>query len=390
VKSEIRTTDQLQLDLLFTLNDDQDAPMRNQEVRIRRAKNSQPAVHSNNISEVSQEPGFRIAQKQMQELGSSKKQAIIKGLFSRTSFSSSSSLASKTRGSKQIRFESSTTAISTLYPSQSVLVIPPANEPIQAPSTKLISNLCDSLNTCTESDLGFLTDESDRTFQLSKPDVPRSDDHMPMAQLVALPAIIDAHYQHDMRLTRLQRLQMASNLPKALLQLQKSPWVQDRWDRSHFQFLTDMDALYNEQPYLSRSFMKPVGSSDPIAGAKSSSPSESAFAEEEDTRAALFTIGITILELIFGQPITACPFRKNYYGPDGKPNDLTDANTAEKWSKTVLGEYGPEISEVIRRCLHCSFGPAPNMSNPRFREALYQGVVCPLADALKPWEGEVR
>ena len=108
---------------------------------------------------------------------------------------------------------------------------------------------------------------------------------------------------------------------------------------------------------------------------------------EEEVRACLFTVGVIILELIFGQNIESCSFRHHYYGVDNQPTDQTDTSTARKWATKVLGECGAEIADVVRRCLDCSFGPRPNFQDTRFMEAVYENVIKPLADYLKPWQG---
>ena len=115
----------------------------------------------------------------------------------------------------------------------------------------------------------------------------------------------------------------------------------------------------------------------------------SPFVSEEETRASLFNVGVIILELIFGHNIEACPFRKSYFGPNNQPNDQTDVSTARKWSEKVLGECGVEIADVVRRCLYCSFGPRPDLKEKRFKEAVYEGVIKPLADYLKIWQTTV-
>ena len=92
-----------------------------------------------------------------------------------------------------------------------------------------------------------------------------------------------------------------------------------------------------------------------------------------------------ILELVFGHCIEDCRFRKDYYGTNNMPNDQTDISTARKWAKKVLGESGADISDVVRRCLDCSFGPKPSFADVRFREAVYEGVIKPLASYSKVW-----
>lgn len=106
---------------------------------------------------------------------------------------------------------------------------------------------------------------------------------------------------------------------------------------------------------------------------------------EEETRTRLFTLGVMILELMFGHTIEACQFRREYLGADGRPNDQTDASTARRWSRRVLGESGADMSDVVRRCLDCSFGPQPSFADGRFREAVYAGVILPLASYTKLW-----
>ncbi|MCJ1428158.1 hypothetical protein MMC29_006066 [Sticta canariensis] len=107
---------------------------------------------------------------------------------------------------------------------------------------------------------------------------------------------------------------------------------------------------------------------------------------EEDTRTALSTVGMIILELIFGRNIESCKFRRLYYGANDQANDLTNICTARKWAENVLEDSGPEIADVVWRCLNCSFGPRPNFQDKRFREAVYEGVIQPLADHLKIWQ----
>ncbi|RYP43609.1 hypothetical protein DL770_011551 [Monosporascus sp. CRB-9-2] len=56
---------------------------------------------------------------------------------------------------------------------------------------------------------------------------------------------------------------------------------------------------------------------------------------EEEVRASLFTIGVMILELIFGYNIEDCAFRRDYFGRDDRPTDQTDICTAKKWAKEL-------------------------------------------------------
>lgn len=51
----------------------------------------------------------------------------------------------------------------------------------------------------------------------------------------------------------------------------------------------------------------------------------------------------------------------------------------------MLGESGLDVADDVRRCLDCSFGPQSSFADGRFREAVYAGVILPLANYTKLW-----
>ncbi|KAM0801424.1 hypothetical protein BDR22DRAFT_847382 [Usnea florida] len=250
-----------------------------------------------------------------------------------------------------------------------------------------ITDLCSSLQQDSPNpNLGILFDEFDRQFQVVKPIESSPATVAPVsARLVALPEILDAQHQTSIDIARHRRFEMAVNIASALLQIHRSPWLSGRWSKRHFLFLADGEKVYSDYPYLSQMFM--LNGKDPLTKDYSLEPSPSVL--EEDARDSLFAVGVIILELIFGHNIEDCSFRHSYYGSDNLPNDQTDISTARKWSQKVLGECGVEIADVVRRCLDCSFGPRPNLRNKRFKEAVYEGVIRPLADHLKIWKVDV-
>lgn len=202
------------------------------------------------------------------------------------------------------------------------------------------------------------------------------------AELTTLAGLLDKSHAASLEVSRQKRFEIAANLACALLQLQVSPWLSSNWSKHDFHFLVDSGSLYSEKPHVGQAFASVL-----ISPASPQSPGqETPLLSEEDTRHSLFVLGVIILELIFGHSIEKCAFRSHYYGADNKPNDQTDVSTARKWSLKVLGESGVEIADVVRRCLDCSFGPRPNFTDKRFREAVYTGVIQPLQDYLKTWQ----
>lgn len=94
-----------------------------------------------------------------------------------------------------------------------------------------------------------------------------------------------------------------------------------------------------------------------------------------------------LLEICLGKAIEDHPSREKYFGPNNQPNSFTDISTAKEWHEDVLGELGDDVSDAIRRCLDCSFGPKPNLDDKEFQDAVFYGVVLPLHDLLKFWGG---
>ena len=253
---------------------------------------------------------------------------------------------------------------------------------VASSSTGWTGNLCQSLRTCQDSVLGVLVDEHDRGFRLARPSQPRSVKAPDTAELVPMPDLLNAHYRGVIELSRQCRFQMASHIASGLLYAPKSPWLQLEWSKKDFFFLADDQSLFCESPFVSSqpAFGK-WGHANPITSAVTEPVSEEEFAQQ-----ALFKVGVIILELIFGCNIEQCSLREEYLGEGKQPNDQTDICTARKWSRKVLGECGPEISDAVRRCLNCSFGPKPCMLDKQFREAIYEGVIKPLAQYSLCWQ----
>ena len=202
------------------------------------------------------------------------------------------------------------------------------------------------------------------------------------ARLTPVPELLDAYQRDDIELARQRRFGMAVHIASALLQTQMSPWLSNRWSKYELYFLADSQTIYSDHPYVSQTFVPDL--TDPPEPLRNK-PSNLLPIFEDDSRACLFTVGVIILELIFGCNIESCKFRHFYYGSNNQPNDQTDVSTARRWAQQVLGECGAEIADVVRRCLDCSFGPKPSFKDKSFREAVYDGVIRPLTDYSKIW-----
>lgn len=250
----------------------------------------------------------------------------------------------------------------------------------------LIADLCSFLVN-KESSLGIIQYESDRLLELCKPPKGLQTVISERVRLFPLPELLDAYHQATIDLPRQHRFEMATHIASALLQTHRSPWLSAKWSKHDFYFLADMDSqsLRSSHPFVSRNFLSTSDDEEEDATLGTPNVPGNRQASEEDTRTCLFTVGVIILELIFGHNIENCSFRKDYYGKDNKPNDQTDISTARKWAMKVLGDSGANIADVVRRCLDCSFGPKPSFSDVRFRNSVYEGVIKPLASYSNVW-----
>ncbi|RYP05471.1 hypothetical protein DL765_009835 [Monosporascus sp. GIB2] len=250
------------------------------------------------------------------------------------------------------------------------------------PEQILILNLSEFLTNKAQ-DLGMIRDDStERFLKISKSS--RQIQTLKLA-LLPLPELLNTYRQQKIQLSRQIRFEMATHIASALLQTHNSPWIAEKWTKYNFFFLTDTASrtLCSTHPFISKNFCASVENGAASCYNPESNPAGRP--SEEEVRASLFTIGVMILELIFGYNIEDCAFRRDYFGRDDRPTDQTDISTAKKWARGVLEETGATIDDAVRRCLDCSFGPKPNFGDIRFRESVYQGVIRPLAEYKKIW-----
>jgi hypothetical protein len=84
--------------------------------------------------------------------------------------------------------------------------------------------------------------------------------------------------------------------------------------------------------------------------------------------------------------LASLSFRKDFVGPDGKENEFTNFNMAQKWQEMTMEEAGPDLHNPTRRC-YCAFGAASqDLEDDELRKAVYDEVVQPLERLLGRFE----
>ncbi|OCL13570.1 hypothetical protein AOQ84DRAFT_414346 [Glonium stellatum] len=388
-------TNIINLSLLFIIKDKNEPSSKSvkQEVIIRPTEGNTtvPPAITPQISHVQQAASFTAMQKHFQDAGTTKKEPrfgrFVPKIFKNKTLASGSSRSNATtpvQSQKQAHFAMQAPTITVSQHSQ-VQKLPDITICSSNPSFPRIVDLCSSLRTCRDSNFGVIVDGFGREFLLSKSTEGHPEKVLNTVRLVPLPNLLDAYHNFGIEIDRQHRFKIALHIASALLQIHMTPWLPTGWSKRDLYFLADSHTVHSDHPYVRQTFASKTIRS-PAQTKNSLKDDPSLRSKEEDTRASLFTVGVILLELIFGQNIESCSFRKDYYGPDGQPNDQTDISTARKWAQKVLGECGVHISDVVRRCLDCSFGPRPSLNDKRFREAVYEGVIKPLADYSKTWQ----
>jgi hypothetical protein len=93
----------------------------------------------------------------------------------------------------------------------------------------------------------------------------------------------------------------------------------------------------------------------------------------------VFSLGVALLELSFREPLLS-------YKTDDDPGNqtgMTELSIAYRLAEKIRKYEVPVYVDAVTRCLHCNFGLASDysLSNDKFREGFYQGVISPLQQA---------
>ena len=247
-----------------------------------------------------------------------------------------------------------------------------------------IVDLCEALKTSAQQDsyIGFLR-ETDGRFHVMRD---TRDSVVPVAvtrQLVSLGALLSGS-SPKITLTRRIRLSIALSMAKMLLQLHSSPWLKDMWSKDDIYFFQNQDGYLQTACPLVVSHFNPKDSSRQTSSALGRSLHIDA---SRNSKSAMLSLGILVLELWFNQAIEAVPFRDLFLGPDGQENEYTRFNQAQKWQEQALEEGGIDLDNVTRRCVYCAFGAASqDLNDEEFQRAVCDEVVQGLEKLLAPYE----
>ncbi|KAK4205173.1 hypothetical protein QBC40DRAFT_249564 [Triangularia verruculosa] len=98
---------------------------------------------------------------------------------------------------------------------------------------------------------------------------------------------------------------------------------------------------------------------------------------------AMFTLSVILLHLLFQEQIDDQPYYKAHCNSDGSANDMTLWLVAQEWQKEVELTHGPELAEVISRCVNVNFADTPDFGKVDFVHEVLTSVVQPLEQYVR-------
>ena len=255
-----------------------------------------------------------------------------------------------------------------------------------------ISNICHTLQNSiartaySHQCLGILCDEGHQPLGIylagSSTAVPKQCRIVSLAELLERNAHRPEHLQiasGARTIYKGDRLRIALTVASSVLQLYKTPWLRKDWNK-HDILIDESGDTYGDQAYVSGAF------------------STAATARQEGQRQmmydlvrneTLFSLGILLIELCLGQSFESLRSPEDPLNAQKTPDIFTDWSAANRLLGSVYGEAGARYGDATRRCIRCEFDERETtLDNENLRQKFYDGVIIPLEDDVKAFEGK--
>ncbi|KAI9763062.1 MAG: hypothetical protein M1840_000953 [Geoglossum simile] len=171
-------------------------------------------------------------------------------------------------------------------------------------------------------------------------------------------------------LERKYRLSLAVKLASTLLQLYKTPWLDEMWGKQDVFFVEqqgDSSDSILQKPYVSRPFPPPT------------CPPQQTLVPCRSVRSqSTFGLGVLLIELWYGKTLEDLRVPADATGHK-EPNQTTDWLTATRLLNDIYLDAGDAYGNAVRRCLNFDFNQLPpSLETRAVKEAMHQGVVMPI------------
>jgi hypothetical protein len=152
-------------------------------------------------------------------------------------------------------------------------------------------------------------------------------------------------------------------------QLHSTSWLGHRWSSDDIYFRVAGGVPDVGRPYVRRNFSSTPPNTTTTQGHRDDS---------------FGSLGILLLELCFGTPLSKSPFRERYQSPDGTPDFVMDLAAAQAWADShmegVEGNTGQGYGDAVLWCLNKrTLTPREKM----WRQDLHRAVILPIQKAYQ-------
>ncbi|KAL3301010.1 protein prib [Colletotrichum asianum] len=170
---------------------------------------------------------------------------------------------------------------------------------------------------------------------------------------------------------RAERLSVGLSTVRLVASIGDSPWLSVSWSPVDLNLLRDPDTSVLQPYVVHESLLQTLKRMENRN-------------IEKQGRSNLFTLGIILLELLFGEKLESHPAHSIML-KDSSSRELTDFCTAMKWQEDVEPALGKPLADAIAWCLLCFRNPGKGIGTPGCLEDMWQHVVLPLERFLSTW-----
>lgn len=241
------------------------------------------------------------------------------------------------------------------------------------PDLTPIEDLCKAIATLQQPQrdlcLGFFVDEFSKRKHGIYP-LPSSSMTQESWTVIPLSHVLSREANFRRPFTRYDKLRISVILASSVLQLHKTPWVDEKWGKDDILFIDRPSKPLFDHPYVARQFFAcKTSQTDQPCSSDGLNPCRVI------RNKALFDLGVLLIELWYGQSLEKLRTPADL-NTDGIPSLTADWCTADRIVDEILWDAGSRYSEAVRRCIRCDFDRREtNLEDGDFRQAVYDGVV---------------
>ncbi|OSS47845.1 hypothetical protein B5807_06485 [Epicoccum nigrum] len=176
------------------------------------------------------------------------------------------------------------------------------------------------------------------------------------------------------RFPKRDRVRLAVTLASSVLQLHKTPWLEDSWGIDNVYFVERPGLTTYNHPYVLRGL-------DTSASSLGTGQTVPKHLSRVIKNRPLFALGIMLIELWYGKSLNE--LHEEADGPQSDANAqvdfITRFNTADRLADELADDAGKKYSDAVGRCVRCDFRLRTNsLEHVELQRAVFQGVVSQL------------